>query len=119
MLFFQDIIKNIYSLMAKSDLFVFPSYGDSWGRVVVEAMLSGLPVIGANAGGIPEIITDGQTGFLANPKDPADWAEKIAWVYNNYDHALKLAENAKKICQPDLYYRKLCRPYRKNHWRLH
>ena len=93
---FSGYCKNIYSLMAKSDLFVFPSYGDSWGRVIVEAMLTGLPVIGANAGGIPEIITDSQTGFLAKPKDPNDWAEKIAWVYNNYDQALKLGQNAKE-----------------------
>ena len=83
-------------LLDESHIFTFPSFGDSWGRVVVEAMLTGLPVIGANAGGIPEIITDGKNGFLASPKDPQDWADKIEWIYNHYDHALNIAQFAQE-----------------------
>ncbi len=40
-------------------------------------MASGVPVVGARAGGIPSIIRDGVTGLLANPRDPADFAEKV------------------------------------------
>lgn len=40
-------------------------------------MASGVPVVGARAGGIPSIIQDGLTGFLANPRDPTDFASKV------------------------------------------
>ena len=40
-------------------------------------MSSGVPVVGARAGGIPSIINDGVTGLLANPNDPKDFAAKV------------------------------------------
>ncbi len=96
---FISHVDNIQDYMTNSNIMLVPSNDEPWGRVVVEAMLSGLPVIVANAGGIPEIINDGQNGFLAKPKDPAEWAHKITWVYNNYDQALKIAQNAREYAK--------------------
>jgi glycogen synthase len=53
-----------HSLLAACDVLVLPSQVDTFGIVLLEAWLHGKPVIGANAGGIPEVIQDGQTGFL-------------------------------------------------------
>lgn len=55
------LIKNYYS---KSDIFVLPSYGDFFGYVFLEAMSTGLPLIGTDVFAIPEIIEDGANGFL-------------------------------------------------------
>ena len=51
------------------DVFVAPSRYESFGLIYVEAMAWGKPVIGCRAGGIPEVVTDGETGLLAEPGD--------------------------------------------------
>ncbi|MNG22936.1 D-inositol 3-phosphate glycosyltransferase [compost metagenome] len=48
---------------------VFPSATETFGNVVLESLASGTPVIGANAGGVKNILQHGTTGYLCNPKD--------------------------------------------------
>merc|ERR1712176_1681593 len=54
---------------ASADTFIMPSDSETLGFVVLESMASGVPVIGANAGGIPSIIDDERTSFLVEPGD--------------------------------------------------
>merc|ERR1712232_1297045 len=54
---------------ASADVFVMPSDSETLGFVVLESMASGVPVVGARAGGIPDIIDDGKTSFLVDPGD--------------------------------------------------
>jgi len=56
--------EELAAAYASADIFVMPSRTETLGLVVLEAMSSGLPVVGARAGGIPEMIVDGETGFL-------------------------------------------------------
>jgi glycosyltransferase involved in cell wall biosynthesis len=49
---------------ASADAFVFPSRTETLGLVLLEAMAAGCPVVAANSGGIPDIVTDGENGFL-------------------------------------------------------
>ncbi|TMW95261.1 hypothetical protein EJD97_009187 [Solanum chilense] len=65
---------------ASGDIFVMPSESETLGFVVLEAMSSGLPVLAARAGGIPDIIPDdqqGKTGYLYNPGDIDDCLSKL------------------------------------------
>ncbi|REK10859.1 MAG: glycosyltransferase family 1 protein [Planctomycetota bacterium] len=64
-------------IMSQLDVLVHPADGESFGRIVVEAMAAGLPVVGARGGGVAEIIVDGRTGLLARPDDPQDLAAQI------------------------------------------
>ncbi|MEO1147454.1 MAG: glycosyltransferase family 1 protein [Cyanobacteria bacterium J06638_22] len=54
---------------ASADAFIFPSRTETLGLVLLEAMAAGCPVIAANAGGIPDIVTDGVNGYLFDPAD--------------------------------------------------
>ncbi|MGI8936053.1 glycosyltransferase family 1 protein [Leptolyngbya sp. BC1307] len=54
---------------ASADAFIFPSRTETLGLVLLEAMAAGCPVIAANAGGIPDIVTDGINGFMFDPAD--------------------------------------------------
>lgn len=63
---------------ASADVFCFPSTTETLGFAGLEAMASGVPVIGANAGGIPHLFTDGVEGFLVEPHDADAMIEKLA-----------------------------------------
>lgn len=59
------------ALMKKFDVFCLPSLSEGLSSAILAAMASRLPVIATRVGGIPELVVDGETGFLAPPDDPA------------------------------------------------
>jgi len=64
-----------------SDVLVLPAEkNETLGQIFLEAMACGLPVIGAKTGGIPEIISDGYSGYLVQPNDPIILAQRIEKV---------------------------------------
>lgn len=62
---------------ASTDVFAFPSDTETLGFVAMEAMASGVPAVGARAGGIPDVIKDGENGLLFTPGDLGDLTEKL------------------------------------------
>lgn len=68
---------ELSSAFASADVFVMPSDSETLGFVVLESMASGVPVIGAAAGGIPNLIKDGVDGYLVPPGDIDGFVEKL------------------------------------------
>jgi N-acetyl-alpha-D-glucosaminyl L-malate synthase BshA len=66
---FLGKLDQIAPLLAAADLFLLPSQSESFGLSALEALASGVPVIGTNAGGLPEVIRDGETGVLCGVGD--------------------------------------------------
>ena len=64
-------------LMAAADILVTPGLDEAAGLVALEAMASGRPVIGVRSGATPEIVLDGETGFIVPPKAPAELAARL------------------------------------------
>jgi glycosyltransferase involved in cell wall biosynthesis len=62
---------------ADADVFVLPSRGDNAPLAILEAMATGLPVIATRVGGIPELVSDGETGLLVEPDDEQELARAI------------------------------------------
>lgn len=60
---------ELASAYASADAFVFPSCTETLGLVLLEAMAAGCPVVAANSGGIPDIVTDGENGYLFEVDD--------------------------------------------------
>jgi glycosyltransferase involved in cell wall biosynthesis len=71
---FLGKLDQIAPLLAAADLFVLPSQTESFGLSALEALASGVPVIGTKAGGLPEVIRDGETGILCEVGDVAGMA---------------------------------------------
>lgn len=90
----EDLIAYFHS----SDVFVLPSINkdgktEALGVVLLEAMASGCPVIGSNVGGIPDIIIDGENGFLVPEKDAIALAEKIVRILADTELQEKFRKN--------------------------
>jgi N-acetyl-alpha-D-glucosaminyl L-malate synthase BshA len=70
----QDDVAQIISL---ADIMILPSEKESFGLVALEAMACGVPTVGSDTGGIPELITHGETGFLEPVGDTSSMAEDV------------------------------------------
>lgn len=96
----HSVLPIIY---ASSDIFIIPSITLSGGvtegapTVITEAMASGLPVIGTNTGGIPELISDGENGMIIKEKNSEDIVEKVNFLMNNPEILQKMALNAREM----------------------
>lgn len=63
----NDDEKNM--IISKTDIYIQPSYLESFGISILEAMQYGIPIIGSNVGGIPDLVKDKENGYLINPGD--------------------------------------------------
>jgi glycosyltransferase involved in cell wall biosynthesis len=108
---------------ASSDVFVLPSIetksGDTEGLgvVLLEAMASGTPVIGSDIGGITDIIIHGKNGFLTEPKNPKDIADKIINILSNEQQRKSFSEegliSVNEKFSWDIVNRKFLKAYRR------
>lgn len=76
----DSLLKQAY---ASSDLFVLPSYAEIQPLVLLEALAMGLPAIGTNVGGVPEMIIEGQNGYVLEPGDHEGLAERTIRILND------------------------------------
>jgi N-acetyl-alpha-D-glucosaminyl L-malate synthase BshA len=66
--------RSLGDLFAHADLFLLPSEQESFGLAALESLASGVPVVASEVGGVPEVVTHGETGWLVPPRDPAAMA---------------------------------------------
>lgn len=79
---------------ASSDIFMMPSRTETLGLVVLEAMCSGLPVVAARAGGIPEMIEDGVNGYLVDTEEEA--AARVGGLLQSQEQRERLGKTARE-----------------------
>ena len=83
--FFLGKIDAVAPLLAGADLFLLPSNSESFGLSAREALACGVPVIGTDAGGLPEVVRQGETGVLCPPGDVEQMAEAAVEILSNRD----------------------------------
>jgi GT2 family glycosyltransferase/glycosyltransferase involved in cell wall biosynthesis/Flp pilus assembly protein TadD/predicted SAM-dependent methyltransferase len=79
-----------------ADVFVIPSLEDNLPNTVLEAMACGVPVVGFNIGGVPDMVDHKKTGFLVRPRDIAGLIEGIDWVISSSDSGTDFSEQCRK-----------------------
>lgn len=77
--------EDLAAAVASSDALVLPSQTETLGLVLIEGMAAGTIVLGARAGGIPDIVSDGKTGFLFDPAKPDDLAVQMKQICSRTD----------------------------------
>jgi phosphatidylinositol alpha-1,6-mannosyltransferase len=90
---------------AHADVFALPSTGEGFGIVFLEAMAFGLPVIGAAAGGVTDIVTDGVNGLLVPGKDPAALVRALNQLLSDPDLRSSLGKRGAEIVRKKYRFR--------------
>ncbi len=94
--FREDVVELMFAMDAIVHCSTSP---EPFGRVIVEAMLCGKPVIAAAAGGAAEIVEDGVTGFLTPPGDVDALAERLAELQKHPDQAREMGERGRVVAR--------------------
>lgn len=90
-------ISDPQRLFRQADVALMCSRNEAFGRVTVEAMKLGTPVIGTRSGGTPEVIRDRFNGFLYTPGDARDLAAKIEQLARDPDSARRMGDRARRF----------------------
>ncbi|MFQ5786347.1 MAG: glycosyltransferase family 4 protein [Thermodesulfobacteriota bacterium] len=99
--FFTGWLKGdeLAQMYLSADILVLPSLYEAFGMVLLEAMSCELPVIASNIGGIPEIVKDGENGFLTPPSDPACLASALQKLIKSRELRSSLGKRGKEMIQ--------------------
>ncbi|MFH1838564.1 MAG: glycosyltransferase [Candidatus Kuenenbacteria bacterium] len=83
-----------------ADIFVIPSVFETQSIATLEALASGIPVIASNSGALPELIKDGENGFLFHKENIDDLSKKLTMFFMDSNKAKKMATMARKSAMP-------------------
>jgi glycosyltransferase involved in cell wall biosynthesis len=89
------IIDHVTEVLPAMDIYVQPSRSECLPYALIEAGLASLPSIGSNVGGNPEVILDGQTGYLFESENYRDLTEKLLMLVNDHKLRTKMGEQSK------------------------
>ncbi len=100
-------LEEVRVMYAACDIFALPSLAEGDPLVTLEAMASGKPVIGTRVGGIPNQIRDGWNGFLIEPRDERQLAEKIKYLIDNPEERKRMGVNSRKYAEEEFDWSKV------------
>ncbi|MBD3296546.1 MAG: lipopolysaccharide heptosyltransferase II [Candidatus Omnitrophica bacterium] len=97
---FKDSGEDVPEVMRSLDVVVSANrQQEAFGRTVIEAQSSGVPVVATRIGGVVENIEEEETGLLCEPADPPDMSEKILRYYRDRDLYRRVAYNARRYVE--------------------
>lgn len=105
----QTALRKYYR---RCDIFVLPSLSEGFGRVIIEAMACGKPVIASAIGGVPELIKNNKTGLLVQPGNVEDIATKIEHLLKNEKLRVEIGKRGKGYVKDTYSNEKFFEKYR-------
>ncbi len=103
--------KLVNAIQTFSDVIIQKSTKEGFCLAVTEAMWKGTPVVASNVGGIPAQITDGQNGYLLEPRDNEGFAERIAHLLKHPDEGRELGRQARETVRDKFLITRLLSDY--------
>lgn len=103
--------KSVAEILSMCDLKLLLSEKESFGLVLLEAMACGVPAIGTNVGGIPEVIADGETGYLCDVGDIDNIVEKALHIVTNSGLHEKMSKRSVERVNRDFHSERILRQY--------
>jgi len=100
----KNIMKNCYCL-------VLPSLSEGLGRVLMESMALGKPVVASRVGGIPDLIKDNENGFLFEKGNSNELAEKLRILLNNRNLTIKMGQKGREFVRVNFSNEKYIKSY--------
>jgi N-acetyl-alpha-D-glucosaminyl L-malate synthase BshA len=97
-LFFGNV-PNLEEIVGASDLFLLPSESESFGMAALEAMASEVPVIATNSGGLPEVVADGESGYLLPVGDVDAMSARAIEILSDPDLQRRMGRNGREIAE--------------------
>ena len=104
-------VQDIENYISASDIGLYTSGEESFGMGILETMSYGKPALATRAGGIPEFMQSGKTGYLFPIGDTNAVAQKLLELSNNKELVLKLGQNAKEVAASDFTASKKVKEY--------
>jgi glycosyltransferase involved in cell wall biosynthesis len=92
---FAGFRNDIAALIREFDVYVQPSIYESFGIVLLEAMAATKAVVATNVGGVPEIVSDGETGVLVSPENPGMIADALIRILGDEGARIRMAEKGR------------------------
>ncbi|PMC39397.1 N-acetyl-alpha-D-glucosaminyl L-malate synthase BshA [Bacillus sp. UMB0899] len=111
----QDSLEELYSI---SDLILLLSEKESFGLVLLEAMACGVPCIGTNAGGIPEVIHEGETGYICEVGDIESIALRAIQLLSDEDLHKRMSESSTILAKERFHSDKIVSQYESIYYKL-
>jgi len=94
--------EDAMSVIKSSSVVVVPSRMESLPTIIKEAFYLNVPVVGTNVGGIPELITDNETGLLVPSENPDKLADRVNELLSNTKKAKKIADNGNDFVKKNM-----------------
>jgi N-acetyl-alpha-D-glucosaminyl L-malate synthase BshA len=116
--FFLGNVPNLEEIVGAADLFLLPSEAESFGMAALEAMASEVPVIGSRAGGLPEVVVEGETGYLLPVGDVEAMAERTIEILSNPDLQRRLGRNGRDLAEGKFNVNRVVPRYREFYERV-
>jgi len=106
---FTGFRRDIQAVLPELDLLLFPSEMEGLGTTILDAYAAGVPVVATRAGGIPELVLEGRTAYLADVKQASELARHVIRLLHHPEEARRLTHAARKHLQQHFTYQKMAK----------
>jgi glycosyltransferase involved in cell wall biosynthesis len=115
---FMGFRKDVPRLLNLLDIYVCSSISEGLSLSILEAMASGKPIVATSVGGNPELVVDGQNGFLVPPEDPGALSERVIDLARDEKLRLSMGKRSRQIAEEKFSLKTMIENYQRLYERL-